>query len=269
MSIEPTGAKRSAKLWPADDSGIPVPTRAAILECLTRHGRPVGLEALTRALEFTDTREVKAIERRLRRMERDGLVLRNRRGLYGLPQRMNMVYGRVVGHADGFGFVVPEQGGGDLFLPPRQMRKTLHGDRVLARVTREDARGRREGAIVEVLEHHNRQVVGHFFVDGPAAFVAPDDRRISQDILIPAGAEGDARDRQIVVAEITQQPLGHRQAVGRVIEVLGDHLAPGMETDIAIRKYCTASVPVCEWSRWWCLKHSGLWGSRIWAGGLL
>ncbi len=223
--------------WPADDSGIPIPTRAVILERLSRQGKPLALPELAKAIDVSGSAALRALERRLARMKRDGLVVKNRRGAFGLPSHMDMLYGRISGHRDGYGFVVPDAGGGDLYLSPRQMRKAMHGDRVLARVTGVDRRGRREGTIVEVIAHHNRRVVGHFFREGGVAFVAPDDKRIVHDILVPADSVGAARAGHIVVVELTQQPLGHRQAVGRVIEVLGEHLAPGMETEIAIRKY--------------------------------
>src|SRR5690606_25696065 len=120
-------------------------------------------------------------------------------------------------------FLIPEQpdAAGDVFLPTREMRKVLHEDRVVVRVSGYDRRGRREGAVVEVLEHANTQIVGRFFTEGGIGFVVPDNRRINQDVLIPAGDQGTARHGQFVVAEIVRQPTEHTQPVGRVVEVLG------------------------------------------------
>ncbi len=222
----------------AERYAFPIPSREAILEALRRLGRPAGFEALAAALGVEGERDLTALTRRLRAMERDGQLLRDRRGRYGIPERMDLVAGRVIGHPDGFGFLVPEEGGGeDLFLPPREMRAVMHGDRVLARVTGIDARGRREAAVVEVLERAHKTVVGRYRTAHRMGFLTPSDRRIPQDIAIPPGDELGARDGQIAVAEIVTPPTRRTLAVGRLIEVLGDHLAPGMETEVAIRAH--------------------------------
>ncbi|HEX7044497.1 MAG TPA: ribonuclease R [Burkholderiales bacterium] len=216
---------------------FPVPSREAVLALLAERGNPMSFDDITEALGVEGERDREAFARRLRAMERDGQLYRNRRSLYGLPQKMDLVRGRVVAHPDGFGFLVPEDGSADLFLPPRELRIALHGDRVLARVTGIDARGRRTGALVEVLERARRTVVGRYIASEGVGFVAPSDKRITQDIAIPAGAEGGARDNQIVVAEIVQPPTYRTGPVGRVVEVLGDHMAPGMEIEVAIRAH--------------------------------
>jgi ribonuclease R len=215
----------------------PVPSREAVMQLLGQRSEPLDFETICAELHVAGERDLDAFGRRLRAMERDGQLLRNRRGFYGLAQRMELIRGRVVGHADGFGFLVPEEGTGDLFLPPPAMRGVLHGDRVLARVTGVDARGRREGAVIEVLERGQTNVVGRFTRVGNQGFVVPHDKRVNQDILIPGGEEMEARHEQIVMAEITAQPTARTGPVGRVIEVLGEHLAPGMEIEIAIRAH--------------------------------
>jgi ribonuclease R len=216
---------------------FPVPSRAAVMSLLGERGEPLSQEEIIGTLGVSGERDLDAFSRRLRAMERDGQLLRNRRGLYCLAEKMDMVSGRVTGHADGFGFLIPDEGGEDLFLSPREMRGVLHGDRVMARVTGEDQRGRREGAVVEVLERANKTVVGRFVVVDRMGFVVPEDRRIGQDIPIVAGGELGAREGQIVVAEIAAQPTKRTAPVGKVIEVLGDHMAPGMEIEVAIRKH--------------------------------
>lgn len=217
---------------------FPVPSRAAVLTLLTERNCPLDFEEIASALAVRGDRDRDAFGKRLRAMERDGQVLLNRRGLYGLPSKMDMVRGRVTGHPDGYGFLIPEDGGGaDLFLAPREMRQVLHGDRVLARVLSEDARGRREGAVIEVLERAHRTLVGRYTCIERLGFVAPSDKRIGQNIQIPEGEQGAARDGHIVVAEIVTPPTRRHPPFGRIVEVLGEHMAPGMEIEIAIRAH--------------------------------
>ncbi len=216
---------------------FPVPSREAVLAHLGRRGEPLSFKFLASELGVEGERDLDAFGRRLRAMERDGQLLKNRRGRYGLLQKMDMVRGRVVGHPDGFGFLVPDEGGVDLFLPPKDMRIVLHGDRVVARVAGIDARGRREGTVVEVLERANPVIVGRYSSENRIGFVVPADKRISQEILIPHGDELGARDGQIVVAAVSEPPTFRTRPVGRITEVLGDHMAPGMEVEIAIRTY--------------------------------
>jgi ribonuclease R len=218
-------------------SAVVIPTRDAVLASLARAAKPLSLEELARGLGVHSEAERAAFTRRLRAMARDGQVLRNRRGLYCLVDKMQLVRGRVVGHADGYGFVAAEGGGSDLYLPPREMRQVLHGDRIVACVTAVDARGRQEGAIVEVLERHNKTVVGRYLVQHRIGVVVPEDRRINQEVLIAGGDEGAARSGQMVVAEIIDQPTRHTQPAGRITEVLGEPMAPGMEIEVAIRQY--------------------------------
>jgi len=215
----------------------PIPSREVILECLAAVDQPLSLNELAEKLHVSGERDEESFRRRLRAMERDGQLLRNRRGLYGRADRMDMVCGSVIGHADGFGFLAPDDNGNDLFLSPREMKKVMHGDRVMGRVTGVDKRGRREGSIVEVLEHRHSRIVGRYIDEEHVTHVAPEDKRLGQDIFIPPEGRNGARDGQIVIADIVQYPTVRNLAVGRISEVLGDHMAPGMEVDIAIRKF--------------------------------
>jgi ribonuclease R len=215
----------------------PVPSREAILAHLKDAGEPLSFSELTSALHIQGERDLDAIGRRLRAMERDGQLLKNRRGQYGLIDRMDMVTGRVIGHPEGFGFLVPDTGGDDLFLSPREMRMVLNGDRAVARVSGLDQRGRKEGVIIEVLERAHKTVVGRYVSENHVGFLVPSDKRINQDILVPRDGAGAAKPGQIVVAEITEHPTRRSQPVGRIVEVLGDHMAPGMEIEVAIRAY--------------------------------
>ena len=145
--------------------------------------------------------------------------------------------GTVQGHRDGFGFVVPDDGGEDIFLAEREMARVMHGDRVSIRVLGTDRRGRPEGQIVEVLVHANRLVIGRLLNENGVLIVAPEDKRIGHDILIPPRGQGMAKLGQVVSVEIIDYPDSYRQAVGRVVEVLGEIDDPGMEIEIAVRKY--------------------------------
>ncbi|MBK5970392.1 MULTISPECIES: ribonuclease R [Thiorhodovibrio] len=215
----------------------PIPSREFILETLTDGGVPMDFEAVAQALGLTDPEQQQALERRLGAMVRDGQLVRNRRAAYCLVNKKDLIAGRVIGHPDGFGFLKPDDGGDDLYLYPKEMRALFHGDRIVARVTGRDRRGRLEGAVVEVLERNTQSVVGRFYSESGVGFVVPDNKRINHDIIVPSDRVGQATKGQIVVAEITDQPTKRTQPLGRVQEVLGDHMASGMETDIAIRAH--------------------------------
>ena len=215
----------------------PIPSREFILEALTTQCKALTQQDLADYFELTDPDDLEALRRRLRAMERDGQLIRNRKGAYGDVKKMDLIRGRVIGHSDGFGFLVPDDGGDDLFLSPKRMSGVLHGDRIVARVAGVDRKGRREGAPVEVLERAHTQIVGRFRQEYGVAFVEPSNQKINQKILIPPGARGDALDGQVVVADIVEQPTWRSQPIGKISEVLGDQMAPGMEIDIATRAY--------------------------------
>jgi ribonuclease R len=170
-------------------------------------------------------------------MQRDGQLMRNRAGDYLIPDKADLIRGRVDGHPDGYGFLVPDDRSPDLFLSPHEMQKALHGDRVLGRAIGMDRRGRREGKIVEVLEHTNVSVVGRVFDEHGVLFVVAENKRINQDILIAPGTKPRPTAGQVVVVEIIQQPSKHAQPIGKVTEVLGNYADPGMEIEIALRKH--------------------------------
>ena len=181
--------------------------------------------------------EREALSKRLGAMAREGQLLVNRANEYCLIDRLPVVVGTVSGHRDGFGFLVPDDGSDDLFLPYREMRMLFHGDRAAGRVTGRDERGRSEGAIVEVLEHRTRQVAGRFSLEGGIGFVTPDNRRISQRVVVPREATGPARHGDLAVVEITEQPSRNRDAVGRVLRVLPDGGGADTAIDLAIASH--------------------------------
>ncbi len=215
----------------------PIPSREFILELLKQNNRPLTRRSIGKLLGIKGEEQTEALRRRLRAMERDGQLLRNRKSAYGIVSKMNMITGRVMGHQDGFGFLIPDEGGDDLFLSQREMQVVLHGDRAVARVTGIDRRGRKEGAIVEVIQRANERIVGRLLSDAGIYYLIPHNRRISQDILIPPEHLLNAEIGQIVEIEITDHPNRHRSPLGRVVTILGDHMAPGMEIDIALRDF--------------------------------
>ncbi len=215
----------------------PIISREFIMEHLQHSKVPLTIKSLAADFGITQESDLEALRRRLSAMERDGQLIRNRRGGYGIASKMDLVRGRIIGHADGYGFLVPDDGGDDVFLSARQMRSVLHGDRVIVQIVGVDRRNRREGKLVEVLERNTHELVGRFHLESGVGFVVPDNKRICQEIIVPSEKQGGARHGQIVVVAIVEQPGQHSQAVGTVIEILGDHMAPGMEMEIAVRNY--------------------------------
>ncbi len=195
----------------------------------------MSLEALARALGAAVPLAV-GFERRLRAMERDGQIFINKQGKVQVNNKFEFIAGKVQGHRDGFGFLLRDDGGPDLFLPQREMLKVLHGDRVLAKIEGE-YRGKLEGFIVEVLERRTDKLVGRFLRERGVCIVVPEDQRIKHDILIPAQETNGAEHGQVVTVQIIQQPTRHTQPLGRVVEVLGEIDDPGMEIEIAVRKF--------------------------------
>ncbi|TFH08475.1 MAG: ribonuclease R [Nitrosomonadales bacterium] len=216
--------------------GHPLPSRELILKTLNEQGVPVTEQALQGLLEITEE-ENEIFSRRLSAMMREGQIMRNRKSDIYVAEKLDLIKGKIQGHADGFGFLIPDDGTTDLFLSPKEMRKVLHGDSVMVREIGIDRRGRKEGTIVEVLERAIKQLVGRLHIDYGILFVEAENKRISQDILVPKEESMDAREGQVVTVEIIQQPGKNAQPIGRIVEILGDYTAPGMEIEIALRKH--------------------------------
>lgn len=222
----------------------PIASREYILETLRDEKGPLDLETLGVRLGLdSDADATEALRRRVRAMIRDGQLIENRRrGLVPVDDSA-LVAGRISAHPDGFGFLVSDEREKDVFLSAREMRQVLHGDKVVVNITGEDRRGRPEGRIVNVVERANHSLVGRLSVEHGIAKVAADSKRIHQDLLIEPGQRNGAEHGDMVVAEITEQPSRRQQPVGKVVEVLGQHLTPGMEIDVALH---THGIPV-DW----------------------
>ncbi|HSH47335.1 MAG TPA: ribonuclease R [Halomonas sp.] len=217
----------------------PAPSREYLMARLEQVGKPITHKEMSELLGLKDEDLQEAVRRRLAAMERDGQVLRNRRAAYALIDKLDLIKGKVLGHRDGFGFLLREDGlKPDLVLPPRQMRRVFHNDYVLVRVSGRDRRGRDEATIVEVLARNTQTLVGVYRVNTPEfGVLIPENSRITQEVIIPHSAAGGAQDGQVVSAKIVKQPEARVQPVGEVTEVLGERMDPGMEVEIALRSY--------------------------------
>jgi len=226
----PAMAKSPAKAGPAESDPITVALREA--------GRPMQFEELATAL---DTHTEPARRRLFETLEdhvQAGELVRNRRDEYCLRERLPLIVGTVAGHRDGHGFVHQEdRSAAPIILPHRQMREVMHGDRVAVRIGGLDQRGRAEGVIVKVLERGTKEIVGRLYDESGIAYVVPDNPRIAHRVLIPREHLGDAQPGQIVLVRIVEPPSRIAQPLGHVARVLGEHAAPGMETDIAIHSH--------------------------------
>jgi ribonuclease R len=212
-----------------------IPSREEILGIFRSAKAPLDTDALARALDVNpDSTDV--LLRRLNAMARDGQLQPGVDGMFALAEQPGFIAGRVSSHRDGFGFVIPDDASDDLFLSEKEMQKVLHGDRVLARVIGSDRRGRPEGTIVEVVSRANTHIIGRLINESGTWVVAPEDKRISQDILV-SGTTAKAKAGQIVSVELTEQPSRFKQPIGRIVEVLGELDDPGMEIEIAVRKF--------------------------------
>lgn len=216
--------------------GYPLPSREFILEVLNKHHVPITEQILCDLFGITKE-EKEFFSRRLAAMMREGQIIRNRKGDICLVEKLDLIKGKVQGHADGFGFLATDDGSADLFLGPKEMNKVLHGDIVMVRDIGTERRGRREATIIEVLERAVKQLVGRLHIEYGILFVEAENKKINQDILVPKEQSMNACAGQVVTVEIIQQPSKNVQPIGRIVEILGDYTAPGMEIEIALRKH--------------------------------
>jgi len=207
-----------------------------VLAELQRAGVPLEMSELARRMSDRSF-DLARLNTVVQELEHQGSVIRNRRGAICLVDRLDLIRGRVQGHRDGYGFLIRDDAEPDCFINARQMQKVLHGDRVVAREIAIDRRGRREVGIVEVLERANTSIVGRLRSEHGVLVIEPEDRRISQALLVPPEDSLGAAPGQVVVAEIVVQPSRDARPVARVLEILGTYADPGMEIEIALRKH--------------------------------
>jgi ribonuclease R len=207
----------------------------AVLHCLRSAARPLRLEQVAAALGPVSGAQA---EEQLSALLRRGEVVLNRRGQYCLREQLpGLVVGTVQAQRNGDGWLLPDDASPQIYLPPQQMREVMHGDRVAARIEGPRFRGKPQGTIVEVLERRTREVVGRLHIESGVAYLTPDNPRITHRVLVPSSQTGAAQSGQVVIVELTQQPGRNLQPVGRVTRLLGEHGAPGMETEIAIHSH--------------------------------
>jgi ribonuclease R len=200
--------------------------------------KPLTVQELEQAFGIEDSADFKEFVKALVVMEEKGLVVRTRSNRYGLPEKMNLVRGKLTGHAKGFAFVIPEEPGmDDIFIPPNETNNAMHGDTVLARITTETSGQRREGTIVRVLERGIQRIVGTYVESKSFGFVLPDDKKFASDIFIPKAASKGAVEGHKVVVHLTGYPEGRKSAEGEIIEILGHKNDPGVDILSVIHKH--------------------------------
>ncbi|WP_071460726.1 ribonuclease R [Bacillus massilinigeriensis] len=200
--------------------------------------KPLTVQELEQALEIHDSADFKDFVKALVVMEEKGLVVRTRSNRYGLPEKMNLVRGKLTGHAKGFAFVIPEEPGlDDIFIPPNETNNAMHGDIVLARVSSESGGQRREGTVIRILERGVQQIVGTYTESRHFGFVIPDDKKLTSDIFIPKESSAGAVEGHKVVVKLTSYPDGKKSAEGEVVAILGHKNDPGVDILSVIHKH--------------------------------
>ena len=215
----------------------PVASREYLLDMLVKGKKPLSFLEFCQQLNASDEDSRIGIQRRLRAMEREGQIEFNRDKKYAIIKTDDLIQGRVIGHRDGFGFLKRDDGEKDLFIHQMQMATVLHGDLVQVKESGTDNRGRREARIVKIIEPRSEPIVGRYFFENNVGVVIPDDSRINHEIMIPKEQTNGARQGHIVVVEVVQRPRKRVNAIGKIVEVLGEHMAPGMEIDMALRTF--------------------------------
>lgn len=210
-----------------------------LLEVLGKQGEPMATRALAEALGRGSKRGIDDTYKLLEQLEKQDKVRQIRRHRWAIPSAVQEVIGKIVGHVDGQGYVLPESGGEKIYLREHDMREVLHGDTVLVRITGRDRRKKRLGQIKDIVARGNEKIVGRFYKEQGLYFVVPQDQRIAQDVFVHAETLPNPapENGQVVICKITRQPSKHFQPVGEISEVLGDYMAPGMEIEIAINEH--------------------------------
>ena len=230
-SLDPFYAREQQKY-----SDNPLPSREFILSWLEAQGKLLTFAQIARAFGM-DKAEGEKLQFRLKAMLGAGQLMCNRQGRFGVARKMDLEAGFVVAHQEGYGFFSPENGEADGFIPPKYMAELMHGDKILARVKDVDERGRKDYAPVEILERAQKRIVGKLTVQQGVWSLIPDNRRLTHRLIIPAGALGGGKAGQVVIGEITAYPSRYQQPIGKVVAVLGEAMAAGMEVDIAIENH--------------------------------
>ena len=215
----------------------PIASRELILNVMAERDVPMRFTELADELRIHNDSDLFSLQKRVKAMQRDGQLISGRRGALGLPKKMDLVKCKIIGHRDGYGFASPTEGGDDFFLSSRQMYSVFDADEVLIAQSGQDDKGRPEGQIVEVLTRAHTHIVGRYMEEGGIGYLLPHNRRISNHVLIPPKSKHGAKTGQLVSVKLTDYPTEVLGAKGEVEEILGDHLDPGLEIDVAIRAH--------------------------------
>ena len=208
-----------------------------VVKYLSQRNEPANTKAIAETLGRVGKQGRDETFKILEQLRDDGKVTQLSKHRWAMKHAIHQHRGRVVGHVDGHGYVLTDETKEKIFLRSHDMQEVLHGDIVDIRVSGRDRRKKLFGQIVEVIERTNENIVGRYFKESNQNFVMPDDQRIGQDIFVLPEHIQDAKEGQVVVVKITKPPTKHFQPVGEIIEVLGEHMAPGMEIEIALRKH--------------------------------
>ncbi len=215
-----------------------IPNRDSIIHLLNKHGKALNRKQLATRMKLSGNEEREGLHRRLRAMERDGQITFDHHHGYSPVNEKDLISGRVIGHREGFGFLVCDRGGGDdLLLNKRDMMQLFDGDRIQARMTGADDRGREKAALVNIIERNTTQVVGKLHVDQGEYFITPENSRNAYEIDIDHGHINGAKAGQYVVVTLSHQPCHQYRAFGKITEIIGNTMAPGMEVDVTLRQY--------------------------------
>lgn len=216
----------------------PIASREFLLSMLEEKGHPMSFAQFCKALNYKSEQQVIAVKRRLRAMENAGQLVFTKFKQYAIATKSDVITGEVIGHRDGFGFLKPDEGEKDLYIPYHEMRNLLHGDVVEARVTESnDSKGRQEVKILNVTTSRHDRIIGRIFVERSTITVIPEDARITHEIIVPKEKRLGARHGQMVIVELIQRPTRRNAPIGKVTEVLGEHMAPGMEIQVALHQH--------------------------------
>ena len=220
-----------------DQSGTMIPTRQLLLQFFSEKNKPITFEQIAERFELNSLPERTGLSARLNRMQKSGILLLNRKNRFALTEKLDIQSGTVIGHASGFGFVACDSKCDDVYLNPAQMKRVMHGDRVLVRVIKNDRKGKTSGIIIELLSDFHRSIVGRYYIESGIGFVEPRDARINKTIAIPADNQGLAESGETVVVTLRNHPIESQHLIGVITEVLGKPGTPEMEIDLVIRKH--------------------------------
>ena len=241
----------------------PIPSRELILDELRQLEKPLDAHGLAKRLGLRKPALIRALESRLNAMTRDGELKRDRQSRFGVSRDLGSLEGRVSAHRDGYGWFSPEDDSSDIHLEARQMAGVMHGDRLRVRVTEDDGKGRRSGAVLEVLERGTHEVAGRFEDTGDVGYVIPDNPRLRDRVLIPNAARGAAKHGDLVVARIVEAPTRTAAAVGQVLRVLDARRSADIAAELAIVAH---GLPV-SWPRE-AEREAQAWGGSVPGGDI-